>query len=69
MAKTKLDIGKCKVKTGVRLIDYDVMLLAADDNALVTISIHKKSGMNELQKKAIRKKLKLALDELIENGI
>ena len=69
MARTKLDIDKCKVNLGKRLIDYDVMLLAEDGNALVTISIYKESGMTELQKKAIRKKLKSALDELIKNGI
>lgn len=67
MTRKKLDIGKCKVNLGKRLIDYDVMLLAADNNALVTISIYKESGMTELQKKAIRKKLKSALDELIAN--
>jgi len=69
MAKTKLDIGKCSVKIGVRLIDYDVMLLAEDENPLVTISIYKERGMTELQKKSIRKKLQSALDELIENDI
>jgi len=69
MARTKLDIGKCKSVTGKIFIDYDVMLLAEDGNPLVTISIYKESGMTEEQKKSIRKKLKLALDELIENGI
>lgn len=69
MARTKLDIGKCKSVTGKISIDYDVRLLAEDGNSLVTISIYKESGMTELQKKAIRKKLKLALDELIENSI
>jgi hypothetical protein len=69
MARTKLDIGKCKTVTGKTFIDYDVMLLAEDGNPLVTISIYKESGMTELQKKAIRKKLKSALDELIANGI
>jgi hypothetical protein len=68
MARTKLDIGKCKVVTGKVFIDYDVMLLAEDGNPLVTISIYKENGMTELQKKAIRKKLKVTLDELTANG-
>ena len=69
MARTKLDIGKCKSVTGKIFIDYDVMLLAEDGNPLVTISIYKESGMTELQKKAIRKKLKSALEQLIAKGI
>ena len=69
MARTKLDIGKCKAVTGKVFIDYDVMLLAEDGNPLVTISIYKESGMTELQKKAIRKKLKSTLEQLITNGI
>ena len=69
MARTKLDMGKCKAVTGKVFIDYDVMLLAEDGNVLTSVAIYKESGMTELQKKAIRKKLKLALDELIANGI
>ena len=69
MARTKLDIGKGKSVTGKIFTDYDVMLLAEDGNPLVTISIYKESGMTEAQKKSIHKKLKLALDELIANGI
>ena len=69
MARTKLDMGKCKAVTGKVFIDYDVMLLAEDGNVLTSVAIYKESGMTELQKKAIRKKLKSALDELIENGI
>lgn len=69
MARTKLDIGKCKSVTGKIFRDYDVKLLAEDGNPLVTISIYKESCMTEAQKKSIRKKLKLALDELIKNGI
>ena len=69
MARTKLDMGKCKAVTGKVFIDYDVMLLTEDGNVLTSVAIYKESGMTELQKKAIRKKLKSALDELIENGI
>ena len=69
MARTKLDMGKCKAVTGKVFIDYDVMLLAEDGNVLTSVAIYKESGMTELQKKAIRKKLKSALDELIENGV
>lgn len=69
IARTKLDIGKCKVVTGKVFIDYDVMLLSEDGNLLTSISIYKESGMTEAQKKSIRKKLKLALDDLIANGI
>ena len=69
MARTKLDMGKCKAVTGKVFIDYDVMLLAEDGNPLVTISIYKENGMTELQKKAIRKKLKSALEQMITNGI
>ena len=69
MARTKLDIGKCKTVTGKTFIDYDVMFLADDGNPLITVSVYKENGMTELQKKAICKKLKLALDELIANGI
>jgi hypothetical protein len=69
MARTKLDIGKCKAEVGKTYIDYDVMLLAEDGNVLTSVAIYKESGMTELQKKAICKKLKLALDELIAKGI
>ena len=69
MARTKLDVGKCKIEVGKTYTDYDVMLLSEDGNVLTSVAIYKESGMTELQKKAIRKKLKSALDELIENGI
>ena len=69
MARTKLDIGKCKVEVGKTYVDCDVMLLAEDGNVLTNVSIYKESGMTELQKKAIRKKLKSALEQLIANGI
>ncbi len=69
MARTKLDMGRCNVEIGKSYTDYDVMLLSEDGNVLTSVAIYKESGMTELQKKAIRKKLKLALDELIANGI
>lgn len=69
MARTKLNLDKCKVETGKTYIDYDVMFLSEDGNLLASVAIYKESGMTEAQKKAICKKLKLALDELIENGI
>ena len=69
MARAKLDVSKCKVEVGKTYTDYDVMFLSEDGNLLASVSIYKESGMTELQKKAICKKLKLALDELIKNGI
>ena len=51
MARTKLDMGKCKAVTGKVFIDYDVMLLAEDGNVLTSVAIYKESGMTELQKK------------------
>lgn len=69
MARIKLDIGKCKAKTGKSRMHYDVMLLSEDGNILTSISIYKESGMTVVQKKTICKKLKLALDELIAKSI
>jgi hypothetical protein len=45
------------------------MFLSEDGNVLATVAIYKESGMTELQKKAICKKLKSALEQLITNGI
>lgn len=69
MARAKLDVSKCNVKIGKNYTDYDVMLLSEDGNVLTSVAIYKESGMTELQKKAISKKLRLAFDELIANGI
>jgi hypothetical protein len=69
VARTKLDVGKCKIEVGKTYTDYDVMFLSEDGNVLATVAIYKESGMTELQKKAIRKKLKSALEQMIANGI
>ncbi len=69
MARAKLDVSKCKVKTGKSYIEYDLQLLAQDENVLANISVYKESNMNDTQRKAILKKLKLALNELVANGI
>ena len=69
MARAKLDLSTANVAVGKSYIEYDLQLLAQDGNVLANISVYKESNMTETQKKAICKKLKLALDELIANGI
>jgi hypothetical protein len=69
MARRKLELEKCKISVGKTVIEYDLQLLAKDGNVLANIGVYKESGMTETQKKAICKKLKLTLDELIKNGI
>ena len=69
MAREKLDVSKCKVRVGKAYIEYDLQLLAQDENVLASICVYKESNMNGTQRKAILKKLKLALDELIADGV